>query len=328
MPPRPLVILNPAARDGRNRMLRPVLESAFRAAGLEVEVAETAGPGDAGRLARDAAAETVITAGGDGTVHEVVNGLAGRAAVLGVLPLGTGNDFAAALGMPTRLHEAVGALAAARPVPVDLGHVAWEEAGGGVRERWFANCLGMGFDAHAAHLARDTKWIGGRAAYLAAVLRTLWAWRRPPVRVRVAVGPVQVEGPARETAPPDPRLEEVFDGPLFLCEVGNGPSIGGGFLLTPDAQPNDGALDVCLVSHVAPRRALRLLPLTFSGRHTAAPEVRMDRVSALSVDAASGALALQADGEAISFGARQIRVRVHAGALRVLAPGLAGRAGP
>jgi YegS/Rv2252/BmrU family lipid kinase len=312
-----LILLNPAARGGRNRTVRPALEAALRDAALDARVVETTGAGDAERLAREATAEVVVSAGGDGTVHEVVNGLADGDAVLGVLPLGTGNDFAHALGMPDGLAASVAALAAARPVPIDLGHVRWEEADGAVYERRFANCLGMGFDAHAAHLAGETKWIGGRAAYLAAVLRTLWAWRRPPVLARVALAPALATSGAEAAAP-----EVVLDGPLFLCEVGNGHSVGGGFLLTPDARVDDGLLDVCLVRHVAPRRALRLLPRTFTGAHVGEPEVHMDRTRGLEVEARSGALALQADGETVTFGARRVAVRVLPGAVRALAPGL------
>ena len=321
MPARVLVIFNPAARGGRNRALRPALDAALRDAGLDTRVAETAGAGDAERLARTSDAEVVVAAGGDGTVHEVVNGLAESAAVLGVLPLGTGNDFAGALGVPAGLAAAARALARSRPVPIDLGHVGWEEADGTARERRFANCLGMGFDAHAAHLAAETKWIGGRASYLAAVLRTLWAWRRPPVRARVTLTPAL----AADASPAPPALDEAeaaLDGPLFLCEVGNGHSVGGGFLLTPDARPDDGLLDVCLVRHVTPARALRLLPRTFTGAHVGEPEVQMDRVSALSVEVRAGALAVQADGETVTFGARRVRVRVLPGAARALAPGL------
>ena len=307
-----LVVLNPAARGGRARRARPALDAALARAGIEATVAETAGPGDAERIARDADAALVVAAGGDGTVHEVVNGLAGRGRggpALGVLPLGTGDDVAAALGVPARLDRAVDALATP-PVPIDLGRVRWDDAGG-THTRWFANCLGAGFDAHAARLARETKWIGGRAAYLAAVLRTLWAWRRPDVHVRIAVDGV----PA-------------FEGPLFLCETGNGHSVGGGFLLTPDARPDDGALDVCVVRHLPPSRAVRLLPRSLDGSHVGAPEVTTCRGGQVEIDVRDGVVALQADGEALTFGAGRVEIAVAPGAIRAVAPGLAAPPAP
>ena len=187
----------------------------------------------------------VVVAGGDGTVHEVANGLAGTAGVMSVLPLGTGNDFAAAVGTPAGLAEAVGALGPAPTLRLDLGHVRWTDTDGRASERRFANCLGMGFDAHAAALAAETKWLGGRAAYLAAVVRTLWARRRPDLCASIRADGLD------------------FDGPLFLCEVGNGHSIGGGFLITPDARPRR-----------RPPRRLRRPPPRPAPRHdAAAPDV-------------------------------------------------------
>ena len=206
---------------------------------------------------------------------------------------------------------------------MDLGRVRWTDARGDRHERVFANGLGMGFDAHAAALAAETKWLGGRAAYLAAVLRTLWAWRRPGVRVSVRARQLASAGNA-ETDDLD------FDGPIFLCEVGNGHSIGGGFLLTPDARLDDGRLDVCLVRHLAPRRALQLLPQTFTGSHTGAPEVVMMRTRSLALSVGPGSawpgIGVQADGETLTYDAVEVEVEVDAGALAVRAPdvGLGG----
>ena len=303
-----LVLLNPAARSGRARQRRPALEAALADVGLDAQVVETEGPGSAERLARRAGSvDLVVVAGGDGTVGEVVNGLAGHGPggpALGVVPLGTGDDYARALGVPRRVGDAVRALVATPPVAVDLGEATWEDARG-AHVRRFANCLGLGFDAEATALAGDTKWLGGRAAYLAAVLRTLWERRHR--EARVSVGGV-----------------EVFDGPLLLCEVGNGPAIGGGFRLTPDAVLDDGLLDVCLARAMTPGRALHLLPRAVAGRHTAAPEVSMGRGASVEVRAATP-LALQADGDVLSFSARRVSARVLPGAVRVVAPGLASR---
>ena len=305
-----LVLHNPAARSGRARRCRPALVAALADAGLDAEVVETRGPGSAERLARQAGSvDLVVAAGGDGTVCEVVNGLAAHGPggpALGVVPLGTGDDFARALGVPRRLDAAVRALAATPPVAVDLGEASWDDDAG-AHVRRFANCLGAGFDAEATALAADTKWLGGRSAYLAAVLRTLWARQRRDARVLVGGA-------------------EAFAGPLFLCEVANGPAIGGGFRLTPDAVLDDGRLDVCLARDMAPGRALRLLPLAVAGRHGAAPEVSIHQAERVEVEA-STPLALQADGDVVSFSARRVGVRVLPGAVRVVAPGLAGRGG-
>jgi len=306
------VLLNPAARGGRNAALRPALGAALADAGIDATIHTTAAPGDAEPLARalGEAGEVVIVAGGDGTIHEAVNGLVGTDGVLGVLAMGTGNDFAHALGMVDPLADAARQLAEAPRVAVDLGRVRWTDSAG-THERLFSNCLGAGFDAHVAALAAETKWLGGRAAYLAAVLRTLWAWRRPlhHVRTRVLAG-------AHEDDPLG------HDGPLFLCSVGNGHSVGGGFHLTPDAVPHDGLLDVCLVRHLPTRRALKLLPTTFTGDHVGEAEVAMARLAGFGLDVATGALAVHADGEILTLGATQMEVEVLPGAITALAPGL------
>ena len=295
----------------------------LREVGIEAELVETRAAGDAERLARTYAdADLIVVAGGDGTIHEAVNGLVGTDAALGVLPFGTGNDFAQALGMPDGLRAAVAALASAPTVPLDLGRVRWDEVGHDAsvsQERIIVNSVGVGFGAHAAFLANETKWMGGRAAYLAAVLRTLWTWRRPSVHVRVGFAePV----PQAAGAAAFDEMAAAFEGPLFFCEVGNGHSVGGGFHLTPDARPNDGLLDVCLVRHLHPARALWLLPLAFRGGHVGLPEVRMERTRRIGVEVTSGTLALHADGELLSFTARRVEVEVLPGAIRVRAPHL------
>lgn len=305
------VILNPAARGGRNRSLRPAAEDALRRAGLEVVTLETAAAGDAEVLARGLGEQgaLVVAAGGDGTIHEVANGLVGTDGTLAVLPMGTGNDFAHAIGMSNDLEDAARQIAAADIRGCDLGRVRWTNRSGDTHECRFTNCLGAGFDAHAAALAAQTKWLGGQVAYLAAVLRTLWLWRRPRVRVHV-----------RELVPAgglegDSGLD--LEGPLFLCEVGNGHSVGGGFLLTPDAVPTDGLLDVCHVRHISTSRALRLLPTSLTGRHVGAPEVSMDRVTSLGLSVLEGGLPLQADGEILTYDAVEVEVEVEPGALQV-----------
>ena len=305
-----LVLLNPAAGGGRAARRRPALEAALRRAGLDAEVVETTGPGHAEDAARRAAdADLVVAAGGDGTVREVVNGLAAHGPAgpaLGVVPLGTGDDYARALGVPRDLDAAARALASTPPVPVDVGVATWADDAGDHAVR-FANCLGVGFDAEAAALARETKWLGGRAAYLAAVARTLWTRRPRPARV-------SVDGVV------------LFDGPLFLCEVGNGPAIGGGIVLNPGAVLDDGALDVCLACDMSPARAAVILPQALRGAHVGAPEVAVGRGVRVEVEAAGPPLAVQADGDVLTFSARRVRADVVPGALRAVAPALAGGA--
>lgn len=308
-------VLNPQARSGRAARLWPALDAALQAAGVGGTMRQTTAPGDAVGLAHDLAADAdvVVAVGGDGTVHEVVNGLVGTGAALGVLPVGTGNDFARALGMPRGVPEMVARLAATAPRPLDVGRLAWEGERDGVAasgERWVANAVGVGFDALAALGAARTKWLGGRSGYTAAVLRALWASRTPGPAVTV-----DVETPG--LAP-----TRLLDGPLYLCEIGNGPSVGGGFFLTPDARLDDGRFDVCAVRHLPPSRALRLLPTVFSGTHVGLPEVTMGHATRVVVTAPTPCLPVHADGEGLTLSARRVEVTLVPGGLDVVAPGL------
>ena len=316
--PRVAFLLNPAAGNGAAARRRPALAAAIRAAGLDAEIHVSASADDVEPLARRLAgtAEAVVAVGGDGTIHGVANALAGTATLFGALPLGTGNDFARALGMPFRLDAGVRALADALAAgsvrTLDAAVATWDDARG-ARRCVVTNAVGAGFDAAAAADASRYKALGGRAAYLVAVVRGLWAWRQPGVEVEVSVSDA-----AHGAEPAGERV--VFRGALFLVEVGNGQAVGGGFRLTPDARLDDGLLDVCVVRHARPRRVLRILPMVFSGGHVRFPEVGMHRAASVTVRATRGTLPVHADGEAASAAATVLRVAVWPGALRVLVP--------
>jgi YegS/Rv2252/BmrU family lipid kinase len=244
--------------------------------------------------------------GGDGTVHEVARGLIaqGGTVPMGVIPMGTGNDFVKTIGMPGSPAAAVAALRQAQPQAVDHGWVRWEDRGVSY-EQAFVNAVGIGFDARVAHEAQAFKRLPGVTAYLAAVFRTLRHWTSPPARVTV------------ETAADDDVC--FYDGPLLLATVGNGVSSGGTFYLTPDASIQDGVLDACVVAHASPWRIVQVLPRALRGRHTDEPEVHMAPVRRLRLHA-EAPLPLHADGEVLSTGTHTLDVRVAPGRLRVLVP--------
>jgi YegS/Rv2252/BmrU family lipid kinase len=245
-----------------------------------------------------------VAVGGDGTVHEVARGLIeqGGRVPLGVIPMGTGNDFVKAIGMPGAPDAAVAALQRALPRAVDHGWVRWDEQGT-MQEQAFVNAVGIGFDARVAHEASTFKRLPGMTAYLAAVFRTLRKWTSPPARVTA-------ETPAGEAVC-------LYDGPLLLTTVGNGVSSGGAFYLTPQASIRDGVLDACIVAHASPWRIVQVLPRALRGRHTAEPEVHMATVRRLRLQA-EAPLPLHADGEGLSRGTRTLEVRIAEGGLRVL----------
>lgn len=306
---RTIAILNPVADDSRTGKRRSVVEAALHAAGLEGDVWVTQAPGHAVELARRAAAEAevVLAVGGDGTIHEVCRGLLEslRPVHLGVIPLGTGNDFAKMLGMARHPEAAARQLATAAPRAVDYGIVRWIEEGR-AGERVFVNNVGIGFDAQVAIEAVSLKFLPGFSGYLAAVLRTLRRWDGPAVRitgVEASAGPASV----------------LYEGRLLFVTAGNGVCSGGMFYLTPRASITDGLLDLCLVEYTSTWRIVQVIPRAIRGRHETEPEVHTARIRTLRVASEAG-LPIHTDGEIAAREAHTIEVDVVPGGLSVLMP--------
>jgi len=291
-----IMVVNPTAGRGRAGRLAPGAMDALRAAFGAVDRIETTAPGTATELVRqavEAGAERVVVLGGDGTLHEAANGLL-RAAVrerpaIAILPAGTGNDYAkmaGTLGLSTR--EAVRRLGTARVRHFDVG-TAWGE--------YFLNSVGIGFDAEVARVVNGWRWITGLPAYLAAVFQVLAHFRTLELDVTA-------DG-------------ETFSDHLLLLEVAIGPCVGGGFRLTPDAEPDDGWLDLCAIRHISMPGILVRLPLVMLGKHTGLKAVRMLRARQVAVSSRSGTLHAQFDGELREV-AGTMEIRLEPRALPVL----------
>ncbi len=273
----------------------------MHAAGVKFDLAETTGPGHALGLARDAAHDhfdRIICAGGDGTLHEAANGLlqgpfgedgATRTA-LGAIPIGTGNDFAKLLGVFKLPPEtAAMRMAHAEPRRFDIGRVIGES---------FINSLGIGFDAEANRQSSKITHLRGIAVYLVAVYKTFVLFRAPVLEVRSEVH--------NET------------GPMMMLECSIGVSAGGGFYLTPQADPSDGLLDVCLIRKVGLLQFLRDVPRVLKGTHITLDEVAMFRTSALTIRSTEAPLLLHLDGELREPESREIAVTLEPKRLRAL----------
>ncbi|KPK08804.1 MAG: diacylglycerol kinase [Betaproteobacteria bacterium SG8_39] len=309
-----LVIVNPAAGRGRARRLWPAAERALRAAGVDFDVARTRAPHEAAALAERGARDyaAVIAAGGDGTVHEVVNGLLratqeDAAAALGVIPLGSGDDFAKLIppqlhrgGRPPDWRTAVATIARGTTRRFDAGQIEAQAVDGTTLRRYFANGMDVGFGAQgAANAAAMPGWLKGRAAYFGALAKTLIDYPRLRLMLRFD------------------------DAPAEVCEatiaaVMNGPCFGSSFWVCPDARPDDGLLDVMLAEALGRVAILRLVPRVMRGSHTTHPRVRMRRVRRMVLESEMP-MALEADGELPFPPVRRAAVSVLPGALSVLA---------
>jgi diacylglycerol kinase (ATP) len=292
------VILNPTAGRGAAARVRGLVDAEMSRAGAAHVIVETTHRGHAAVLAEAAAREgwpAVVAVGGDGTVHEVVNGLmraagAGVSIPLGIVGVGSGNDFAQLAGVPRAPAEAVRRLTSAEPRAVDVGRVGMQ---------WFSNGVGIGLDAQVAIEVDRGRRFRGIFMYLDALAKVLRVFRPPRMTV-------EVDG------------VRLADAPMTLVTVGNGGRHGGGFWICPDARIDDGVLDVCLCDELGTLGILRFLPRVMRGTHTGAKCVHMHRAHRVRVSSPDP-LPVHADGEIIAEGARELDIEIFPGRLRVLA---------
>ena len=299
------VLLNPAGAGGRAGRRWAELEPRVRERFPSLAVHRSREPGELIHHARELARRepsVLIAAGGDGTSHEVLNGiLDGDApgAVLGWLPLGTGNDLAFAAGTPRDPRAAIARWNPARTRRIDAGRVRWAGADGHRAEHWFGNSLTAGLAASVvARLARRRTGSPGPARYLLAGVRAI---------LREPAAPLAV------TADGDDWLR----GPALLASVTNGPTFGAGMRIAPGARLDDGRLDLVTVGALPWWRALRLLPRVYRGTHVGRSGIRHRAVARVTIDAPAP-LALEIDGELLTDVLPPVEVEVRPAHLTIL----------
>ena len=286
-----LLIVNPSAGGGRAESLVPEVESALRAAGIESRTERTHSIEHARELAQIArdGSMLAITLGGDGLVGCVAGVLAGSDAVLGVLPGGRGNDFARGLGIPKEIGPACDVVLEGSERLIDVG-----DAGG----RPFIGIASCGFDSEANRIANKTKLLTGDLVYAYGALRALASWK-----------------PARFEIELDGREVLSFSG--YSVAAANSKAYGGGMFVAPDAELDDGLLDVVMTGRATRRRFVMDLPKVFEGRHVDSPAVKIVRAGSVRVSA-DRPFTMYADGDPI--GDLPLTVRARHRALRVMAP--------
>ncbi len=306
------VIVNPAAGRGASARAAAQVNRTFREAGVRYDLVETRQPGDALAFAQEAirdGCDVVVAVGGDGTAHEVVNGLVQRAqkcdgwdngaavGTLGIVPLGTGNDFASRLGIPENNPEAACRIILENQrLTTDLGQVRDEHG----RTEIFHNHLGGGIEAAINIESRKIQRLRGLFLYLTAVLRVIPRYTKPPRLTLHYNDTVQTR-------------------PLLLASAANGGRSGGGFKIAPLAQLDDGELDLVLANSPHIVITLWLLPQFLLGTHGAQKRfVAMHRIRSLVMEAPDG-VPIHLDGEIFRTDARRIELAVLPQRLWVLA---------
>jgi YegS/Rv2252/BmrU family lipid kinase len=296
MTQRHLIIVNPQAMHGETAKLTPVIERLLGS--IPHDMVETTSPGHAVELAAAASGyDVVVAVGGDGTVHEVLNGLMRHPVetrpALGVLPTGSGNDTCRTLGIPFDVSEATLTLATGEQVRFDVGEC------NGI---YFNNSFAAGLDAKVTAKAVEykvTKKRSGMWLYLSALLHVLLNDLAP---FDISLG--------FDGEPPSPAT-------TLIIAVTNGPTYGGGFKITPGADPHDGLFDVCMIDPLGLLEALRRLPFVIAGKHTKMKVVHMSRHASAVID--SGVpLPAQLDGEVLLE--NRYEIAMHPGAIACVVP--------
>jgi diacylglycerol kinase (ATP) len=289
------IIVNPEAGRGKAEKAIPVIRKMFASSKTEFDIYVTKGPGDATNEANRAVQQgydSVISAGGDGTANEVVNGIAGHDVTLGIIPCGSGNDLAISMEIPESIDQACEVILKGKTRKRDLGRVI---------DRYFANAVGIGFDAAVAKTVNrclKSCPVRGIPLYTLAIFKTLLQYKGCEACVTID------NEPAINLQP-------------LLIAVGIGKTYGGGIPIVPYAIPDDGLYDVCTVEAVSSLEVIAKLPKALKGTHINDPKARLARGKSVRVQL-STVMPLHMDGEV--FEADSMEFSIIPGGLEVFHP--------
>ncbi|HVY27621.1 MAG TPA: diacylglycerol kinase family protein [Polyangiaceae bacterium] len=302
------VILNPTAGSGAAARKKASIVQALTVGGVAPEVVHTEGPGDAGRLVRNARRDgvsCVVLVGGDGTLNDAVQGFLesdGRVAQgpdIGLIPSGTGGDFRRTFQLGDSVEEAAARILSASPRPLDLGLLTVASHDGQSLRRAFINITSFGIGGLTDRIVNSTpKWMGGKAAFFTGTLRAMLVYKNAPVRIRV-----------------DGKLW--LESPVFNVALANGRFFGGGMMIAPEADPADGLLDIVALADLSKLQASLLSQSIYDGKHLSRPGVSVTRGRVVEAEplAASTEVLIDMDGE--TPGRLPLRAELAPGALRI-----------
>lgn len=290
-------ILNPWAGRGAGHRIRNTVLATIAKHGLHHDINVTEGPRDAIRLARAAADsyDVVVAVGGDGTVHEVVNGLAQAAngqptAALGVVPIGTGDDFAYSVGITRHnVETSIDRIATGQPRLVDLGRV---------NDEYFDNEVGVGFVGQANMESKKITAPLGPLVYLIAVFRTLVGYPLPHMRITWQGGEINRQ--------------------LLMASIANGRRTGGAFWIAPQADIEDGQFDIIIAESLGRLEIVKLLPKVMKGTHIHEKPVTVVRSPWVVIEAPGG-VPVHADGELLYTDVKRLEFEIFPKRLTVIA---------
>jgi diacylglycerol kinase (ATP) len=266
------ILINPVAGGRKCKKLYPAVLRRLGESGVTCDVTVSQYPGQMTDLASELAArgcETVVVCGGDGTVNEVINGIAGTDTALGVVPLGTANDFAANMGIKD-INSACAVIMQRQTKKIDLVRVN--------HDKFFAGTACLGFDAEVAAFARSRR-VDPFLMHVVGGLFKFFSYKPKTVELRF-------DG------------QKCF-GDIFLVAFSNIRSYAKGMLITPEAEYDDARLDICVVKAMPKRKVLSIFPSVYKGRHVKHKGVTMYRTEAVFIQS-MGPMDLYADGDFIA----------------------------
>lgn len=306
--PKTLVVLNPASGNGTAEKKYKAVQAALFAGGLGFDEARTSGRHDATTIALEAKRsgyEDMIAVGGDGLVHEIVNGLL-RASeenpveTLGIIPVGSGNDFIKMIPAKPDWHDGVERVLRGFRRWFDVGKVNADHLVAGFHEgaQYFVNGLDTGFGAQVATHVHDVPFLTGTAMYLVGILGTLSHYCIPRVKITLGDG-------------------KVIEQTSAMVVASNGRCFGGGFWITPKAEVDDGLLDVIIADGLGRAGILSLLPKVMHGQHLGDRRIKYLQTPQLTIES-TDPLIVEADGELPYLTAHKVEVEILPKHLRVI----------
>ena len=303
--PHIILIANPTAGKGAAGRSLSQIRGYLQQAHADYDLQPTERPGHAAELAQQAAiagCDVVAAVGGDGTLNEVINGLMAaradghRIPTLGILPVGSGNDFAFSMGVDMDLAAGCHALTNGGRRRIDIGKLT---GGFFPQGRYFGNGIGIGFDAMVNYEAARIRFLRGFSNYFAAVLKSLIVHFRSPL--------VEIDCDGETTT----RR-------AMMISVMNGRRLGGGFLVAPEGKADDGLFDVSIVRSISRPAAFRLIPRFINGTQIGHPAIQFSRARRLRVQAIDGQLPAHGDGEMFSLNGSQLEIEIIPDALELV----------
>ncbi|MDR5658897.1 diacylglycerol kinase family lipid kinase [Serpentinicella sp. ANB-PHB4] len=266
-----LFIINPVAGKHNSEATISIIKEKMKKHGLKHEIKITSRVGEAKQLAKDAISshiDTIVAVGGDGTIHEVLNGMVNSNKNLGIIPAGTGNDLARTLGLPLDIEESLDKIIEGKIKKIDIGCF---------NEEYFINFASVGLDALIASEANKIKkLIASKYAYILSVILSLTRFKSPKLKIRID----------------DLYMEK----DIMLVAICNGAYYGGGMKIAPKADLQDGCFDICIVNKMNKLKLLWLFPSIFKGNHIKYKDVEMFKGRKVEIDY-EGYIEVNTDGE-------------------------------